>query len=755
LVIGPGGMIVEGKFGNALQPIEQPEVKYPITKDTLFGLAPMKPLPGRKTPPMIWANANFSALMTSGEKHLRKEVGFANVTKTKLNLGNFDWTVEFWLQKTGSSNNDGVIFEMGQGPRGDDNNVTKLILKKDFNSFLLLNIPSKLSLTIPTNGTLLLDKNWHHIDFVYDSTEKQIKHYIDGKLQSLSEKVLLKSLNYGDEAYMSIGSDGLWQNPLQGKIDELRFSEGQIYKSEFNLPQSFSYLYKETFKKEEFKKGPELLFNETNKDNLPIKLMDRKYLFIDDAIIEKMKDITFNVNPPRFVDRVIDNITGSFRKHLNVIEDDSGLIRLYTGVEDDHLAVWISNDGKNFIEPDLKNGEYKGRKNIVINEPCAMGMTFIDPNASPNEKWKYISDFHRRGIYLYTSSDGYNFKRLKTAILPFRSGSQSNIFYDDQKQLYVSYHRTDLFTTVTDNTERSFVMTITDDIIRPWPFKPLTQEQQIQLSKKERTHKLFPWYLDNGPLTPGGFGFEYPRIFKPIDSLDLSGTDIYVPKTIKYEFAPDVYLAFPVMYFHYEGETLPTRLTLSEESRGMGGGVTDMQLQVSRDGVNWKRYPRPTYIPIGNYEGDNIKQAYIAQGLIRKGDEIWQYFFGDEKYHSTWENNEKKRAVYRVVQRLDGFVSADSPYDKEALIITKPLIFKGNRLIVNINTSGTGYAQIGFLDENGNPIKGFSVDDCVYINDNSVEHYVEWLNKGKDISLLQGKTVQLVFRMRGTKLYAI
>ena len=49
-------------------------------------------------PPMDWANANFCALMTRGEKHLRQEVGFASPTETRLNLADFDWTVEFWYR---------------------------------------------------------------------------------------------------------------------------------------------------------------------------------------------------------------------------------------------------------------------------------------------------------------------------------------------------------------------------------------------------------------------------------------------------------------------------------------------------------------------------------------------------------------------------------------------------------------------------------------------------------------------------------
>jgi len=147
-------------------------------------------------------------------------------------------------------------------------------------------------------------------------------------------------------------------------------------------------------------------------------------------------------------------------------------------------------------------------------------------------------------------------------------------------------------------------------------------------------------------------------------------------------------------------------------------------------------------------------------------------------YHSTWVKG-LPRAVYRFVQRLDGFVSADTPYDKEGTIVTKPLTFDGSSLVLNIDTQATGYAQVGFLDEHGKPIEGFSVDDCVYINGDFIDAEVEWirnpdnfevphgmaidevleeakqLRATSDISSLEGKVVQVVFRMRGAKLYAM
>jgi hypothetical protein len=87
--------------------------------------------------------------------------------------------------------------------------------------------------------------------------------------------------------------------------------------------------------------------------------------------------------------------------------------------------------------------------------------------------------------------------------------------------------------------------------------------------------------------------------------------------------------------------------------------------------------------------------------------------------------------------------------------VTKPLTFTGNRLRLNIDTDAAGYAQVGFLDERGQPIPGYSVQDCVFVNGDAVEYEVEWLKKGQDVSSLAGKKVQLVFELHGAKLYAM
>jgi hypothetical protein len=485
--------------------------------------------------------------------------------------------------------------------------------------------------------------------------------------------------------------------------------------------------------------------------------------------------VEFVVNPPKKAELVIGDIQGSFRKHINVIEDENGVLRMYGGVANDYLAVRTSKDGVNWEIPDLPTGKYKNHTNIVVHDPTGMGEVFIDPNAPEEERWKYLSGFHDRGVFLYTSPDGLKFERKKTAVLPFWAGSQSNTFYDAQQQKYIAYHRADFARGVGKATQREFVMTETDHLTRPWPFKPSSQEDGWQEAKKRRIKDLLPFYLDNGLLTPGGFAFEYPNVFKPDDDLDPIDSDVYVPKATKYLWAPDVYLAFPVMYYHYKKSSPVTRSILWDKRYNRGSGPLETQLAVSRDAVNWKRYPRPAYAGIGKHAGRDVHTVYIAQGMVKRGDEIWQYYFGETQYHSSHFSDPEGRGVFRLVQRLDGFVSLDSPYDRDAYITTKPLVFEGNRLTLNVNTDATGYIQVGFLDENKRPIPGYSLDECVYINGDFINAEAEWIKNieqlkdvdleeddalknaviEKDVSQLAGKKIHLIFRMRGAKLYAM
>ena len=797
LTLGLGAQVAPGRYGNALllAPLDPPlEVPPAEEKPGEFGLARLPTPEGRTVEPLSWFTAHFAALMTSGENHLRKQVGHKNPTTSALNLGDFDWTVEFWHSPGAASGEvppaadggtspegEAVVFEIGTGPRGENDVVTQLKWSADRSEFVLVNQRAGASVDIPTADSTSATPIWRHYAFTYDATSNQLSHYVDGSLQPLPPPIALQALPEGKEAYFTLGTDGLWNHRLAGLLDEFRVSRGLVYTTDFDPPATFAT----TPEPVELTQGPPLLFatdfadastNDSTDDSTaadstgnavthttdtttntpaPLHLATRKHLFIDDALLVDTGDATFTVNPPRRAERVIDNIKGTFRKHLTVASGDDGVIRIYNSREEDHLAVYTSTDGVHFDRPDQGRGEINGHRNIVIPDMVGgLGNPFWDPQAPPDERWKYLTDYQRRGLYLYTSADGYDWTRRRNIVLPFRSGTQSSTWYDDQRQVYMAYHRSGIFHTPGGVTQRSSVVTEHEDLRVTQPFKPLTQQEYLDLRAEYPLRDPLPWWVDNGPLTPGGFGMEYPHLFDPTPE-DPVGTDFYLTKAMKYPYAPDTYLAFPVGYFHYYGDGPEARTVLGRKERGLGSGPLESQIAVSRNGLDWKRHPEPAYVGIGRHQGRDVVTAYIGHGMIRRGEELWQYYFGETHYHSPHTQDPDGRGVYRLVQRLDGFISLDSPYGHETTVVTRPLVFEGGRLQLNVDTDAVGYLQVGFLDEQGQPIEGYTVDDCVYVNGDFIAKEVDWLEAGADVSPLAGRTVQVVFRMRGAKLYAM
>jgi len=751
LVLGLGGSVVEGRFGRALSTEAFPPVVIPSKGEETAALHRFAIPAGRTMEPLSWHNAQFTALMTGGERQIRKEVSFASATRTELNLGEFDWTVEFWFRARASSGA-GVVFELGTGPRGENVQVTRLQVDVSRATFLLENQAGGGRYSISSSAeTLQQPGQWHHYAFVHRVATEELTHFVNGRRQSVVAVPGFKRLPAGNEDYLSVGRDARWARPLPGALDELHFARGRLHETDFS-PASLAPPTPQV----DLRPSQPLLFSPAQPRAAVVTLGSRKHLFLDDALLERREHITFSVHPPTRIERVLEGGQGQFRKHLTVVEDSEGVIRLFNGGPDDYLMVHVSKDGVNFTEPDT-GLHHKDRRNIVIAEPAPLGRPIIDPNGPSEHRWKYVSGLEGRGVYLYTSPDGWTWKRHRPAVLSFRSGSQSGFFYDDQRGRYIGYHRTGFPRSAGGGTRREFVMSETANLYQPWPVPLLATEQVFEIAKTRPLRTPHPWWLDNGPLTPGDFGVELPTIFQPDERIDPSGSGVYVPKADKYPWAPDAYLAFPSMYFDYEEPLQPAtrRVLYEDKSRGLGSGLVETQVAVSRDGVRWTRHPSPAYLQVGEYSGHPLNQIYIAEGMVRRGKEIWQYFFGNVEYHSPARRVRGGGGVYRAVQRLDGFVSADAPYDRLGTLVTRLLTFEGKRLELNINTGAMGYAQVGLEDAQGRPIPGFGLDDCVYINGNFVAHPVEWLGRGTDLSAMAGRPLRLIIKMRGASLHAL
>jgi hypothetical protein len=197
---------------------------------------------------------------------------------------------------------------------------------------------------------------------------------------------------------------------------------------------------------------------------------------------------------------------------------------------------------------------------------------------------------------------------------------------------------------------------------------------------------------------------------------------VYRTRAIKYPWADDTYVAFVWRY------------NKDDERR-------KVDLGVSRDGINWKFYADDTwYLTPGDSE-----EVLSLYGLIRRGDEIWQYFD-----YGGAHGGDKKRTYARLTQRLDGFASLDAGAES-GRAVTRPLVFKGRRLMLNVMARGS--MRVAILDEKGRELKGFGLTDCDPVIGDATSYLVSW-QKNTDVSGLAGKVVRLKFELQDSKLFA-
>ena len=115
-------------------------------------------------------------------------------------------------------------------------------------------------------------------------------------------------------------------------------------------------------------------------------------------------------------------------------------------------------------------------------------------------------------------------------------------------------------------------------------------------------------------------------------------------------------------------------------------------------------------------------------------------------------NGKHLTGIGRAVLRLEGFVSLDAGYEGGDFT-TPPMRFTGNRLELNVATSGGGSMRVELLDEDYHPLPGYSGEDAIRLYGNSVRFPVRWRDTS-DVSSLSKQPVRLRVRMQDCKLYA-
>lgn len=458
----------------------------------------------------------------------------------------------------------------------------------------------------------------------------------------------------------------------------------------------------------------------------------RRHLFLDPALLSDQTGTCVAVCPPTQQQVVIERDRPWERAMLTLfltVLDDAGVLKMWYSCEDAKgrvsLAYAESRDGVNWEKPNLGVVDYDGSTdNNLVGVPGHEGSVFIDPAGPAEARYVCVTNMQRQGVFRFTSPDGLRWQRDEQPLLPFRCDTQNVTFRDPAREQYVLY-------------------------LRGWDTAPgwndrLRRVVRLTLPALDRPSGIVPLGKGNNPTRDDDMPRivdEVPTVFTA-DEHDPHETDVYNMSAMPYPLDPRWILAFPAMFRQAPG----------------GCSVNDGRLAVhlagSRDGITWHRYDRNPYVRPGRLGSGGSHMLFMGTGMVRRGDELWQYGTGFQTTHGQpkYRREIGDGVIYRYVQRIDGFASLDFE-DGGGGATTQLVPVDGPTLRLNVDTSALGRLQVQLQDENDTPIPGFGFDDCDPITTNATQAKATWAGRA-GLGTLLGRSVRLGFRGRRAKLFA-
>lgn len=171
----------------------------------------------------------------------------------------------------------------------------------------------------------------------------------------------------------------------------------------------------------------------------------------------------------------------------------------------------------------------------------------------------------------------------------------------------------------------------------------------------------------------------------------------------------------------------------------------------SKDGFHWNRENKAAFLSVSEdfhaWNAGNV-QSTAGNPLI-VGDSL--YFYVSGRYNSK-PKHDSNFATGLATLRRDGFVSMRSE-KKEGYVIVRTLIPKdGKYLFVNADVKGTLAVEV--LEENGQPLEGFTKKDCIQIkNTDKTKLMISW-KKHSELESLKERMIRLKFYLNKADLYS-
>lgn len=215
--------------------------------------------------------------------------------------------------------------------------------------------------------------------------------------------------------------------------------------------------------------------------------------------------------------------------------------------------------------------------------------------------------------------------------------------------------------------------------------------------------------------------------------------------------------------FFYEGCYFSPLQILN---RAVQGGIVDVELALSRDGFHWQRpFRKPFWIEHSPQKGGFDSGAiFVSPQPVVLNDEM-RFYYGGYSQGATGSDDQKlTTGIGLATLPRDRFAGlrpvavSDQPTLKMPLkdigqFTLKPFDFSGVKQITLNADASIGSIRVEVLDESGKRLRGFSKDDAVPIEGDSLRHLVTW--KDHRISELAGKRCLLRFHLNNATAYAL
>lgn len=396
----------------------------------------------------------------------------------------------------------------------------------------------------------------------------------------------------------------------------------------------------------------------------------------------------------------------------------------------DGTALAVSKDGLNWTRPDLPvepgtNRVVPHRDGIRRDSAAA----WLDHHAPPEERFKLFIWSRPVGGEVYVSPDGKTFGQ---PIAAGPSGDRSTFFYNPFRAKWVYSLRSSA-----RNRSRHYY----------------EHDDFLQGAKWQAGDPVFWTAAD--------------RLDRPDPNIDNHPAQLYNLDATPYES-----LMLGVFSIH-RGPANPVCST------GGYPKITDLELAFSRDGFHWDRPNREAFIAATRTKVDRDNAPYASDDHPEYEDETtrtqshWDRAYlhsaggvclvVEDKlyfYYSGWSGESPNHGGHYYADgstgvaflRRDGFASMTAKPDETGSLTTRPVLFTGKHLFVNVDAP-QGALRVEVLDGAGRTVPGFSVDECHPITADTTRTMVTW-SSGVDLTALAGRPVRFRFHLSNGDLYA-